>query len=47
VKTLSINEIDTTAVQLDLGQLSSGLYHLTIVANGQLITTEKVIIQQH
>ena len=47
VKTVSINEIDAAAIQLDLGQLSSGLYHLTIVANGQLITTEKVIIQQH
>ena len=47
VKTLSINEIDAAAVQLEVGQLTSGLYHLTIVANGQLITTEKVMIQQY
>ena len=46
VKTLSINEIDAAAVQLEVGQLTSGLYHLTVVANGQLITTEKVMIQQ-
>jgi len=47
VKTVNINEIDASAVQLELGQLTSGLYHLTVVANGQLITTEKVMIQQY
>jgi len=47
VKELVVAEIGTDAIQLQVGQLASGAYHLTIVANGQFITTEQVRIQKY
>jgi len=47
VKTLDLGLIDASPIQIQMGLLSNGLYHLTIVAEGQLVATEKIMVQQY
>ena len=47
VKTLDLGVIDASPIQIQTGMLANGLYHLTIVAEGQLVTTEKIMVQQY
>ena len=45
VQTVVLDEINSAPVAIQLGQAPSGIYHLTIVATGQLIGNEKVMVK--
>ncbi len=45
VKMLDLEVIDASPIQIQTNILSSGLYHLTIVVQGELVTTEKIMVQ--
>ena len=47
VQTLDLGVIDASPIQIQMGSFSNGLYHLTIVAEGQLVTTEKILVQEY
>ena len=47
VKEISVDAFDAAPLQVQLGNLPSGMYQVTIVAADQLIATKSLMIQQH
>ena len=45
VQTVILDQINSTPVAIQLNQAPSGMYHLTIVADGQLVGNKKVMVK--